>query len=1251
MKTLAHKVMDLAEQQGLLEGKAIAELRKQVAESKFVITPEAIAKVLVDHGHLTPFQARKLVSQAQGNEPDPIEQKVVEQKPAAKPKPRAVEDLTFADPADRPLPRAPEPVDELFEVEETKPQKKPAEQSPKKPISKPAAPDTGAPAVGAPKRREEKPPPALVQPVEGSTAEDFVDLEPVKKPAGPRGNRWKTDEAAMSETIELTPIDLGAPMPVTPPADLVPIDDLFGPEPAPAPKSRGAFSGGPAPPNGLTPIDGLTPVGLAPVDGLTPLSPLAPLPARRAADKNVWDSPLMLIGGGALGVLLVVFGLLFYALTRGSAAEMFTKAEEEYRAGSYSNAIGIYEKFLKQYPEDPNAGLARVRRGMATLRQVSDDGRNPRLALDTAKQVLPEIEKEEKFSDARGELAAILPDIADSFATQATQTADATKKSDLVQKAGDALTLVNNPAYLPASLRKDRESHILRVVDKLRSAERGIQQEKDLATTVEKIGAAAEKGDAAAAYQLQADLVRTYPALTANAQLVSAVRKIGEKERQLVTTSSGGPEPMTTDVAGGSEPVVISYREPPAPKAAAAQPVFVLIDGSVYGVDASSGRVLWRRFVGYETTNQPLALSKDANADVVVVDGHRHELLRLKGSSGELVWRQKLNAGASGPVLTGDHVMVATPRGQVLSLAAASGKIAASSQLPQGTASAPAVRQSQVYQLGEHSTLFVLDAQSLACSETVYLGHRAGEILVPPVAVLDQVLVVRSPADDYSEIQVVGPDVKTKRLTTIGKPQRLKGRVTTPLAVSGARVVAVTDRGQIVVYDVDPAGASEHLRLVASVDATESSPREVYCALDRNRVWVANHRREMFEVQSSLSQLARRWSENHDDTFLGPLQLTGDTLVQIRRREGVAGVLVEGCRAVAGGEAVWTTHVAQPVLALVASELRGAVDALTAEGRLYSLNEQQVAAGQSDEPKFSPPSKQGVGLFDEAPLSTDGQTLVWTESSGKTASVYDVRSGEKPTAVSLPAAAAAPAAALGADVIAPLSNGAVALVSPDAAAPKAAPFMPPLSPDSLPLWTSPAALSDGKTCIISDGRGAVYALTKREGAKHQLAAAGQSKASDPVVSHFAAIGSVAVGVMRQQNSDALAGIDAKGAAAFEAVPLEGRVHAGPFAAGRHVFVWGEPDGLVCLGPDGKIRWRQPPERGVLAGSPVALADGDLLIAYQSGLVCRVDAASGNRLAEQDAGEPLAGPMCVLGSKAFIAGGDGVVHRVSVPPRP
>ena len=65
----ASKVLDMAERQGLLDAKVISELRKQVAESKFVVTPEAVAKILVDKGQLTAFQARRLVASAL-EEPD-----------------------------------------------------------------------------------------------------------------------------------------------------------------------------------------------------------------------------------------------------------------------------------------------------------------------------------------------------------------------------------------------------------------------------------------------------------------------------------------------------------------------------------------------------------------------------------------------------------------------------------------------------------------------------------------------------------------------------------------------------------------------------------------------------------------------------------------------------------------------------------------------------------------------------------------------------------------------------------------------------------------------------------------------------------------------------------------------------------------------------------------------------------------------------------------------------------------------------
>ncbi len=65
----AQNFIDLLVSQDLLAPEIVEELNRQVAESKGKLSPELLAKLLVDNGHLTKFQATKLVSQIRdGNE-------------------------------------------------------------------------------------------------------------------------------------------------------------------------------------------------------------------------------------------------------------------------------------------------------------------------------------------------------------------------------------------------------------------------------------------------------------------------------------------------------------------------------------------------------------------------------------------------------------------------------------------------------------------------------------------------------------------------------------------------------------------------------------------------------------------------------------------------------------------------------------------------------------------------------------------------------------------------------------------------------------------------------------------------------------------------------------------------------------------------------------------------------------------------------------------------------------------------------
>jgi len=59
----ALQFINMLESKGLLDPEIIAELHRQVEQSKVRVTPEAIAKLLVENGQLTRFQATKLVTE------------------------------------------------------------------------------------------------------------------------------------------------------------------------------------------------------------------------------------------------------------------------------------------------------------------------------------------------------------------------------------------------------------------------------------------------------------------------------------------------------------------------------------------------------------------------------------------------------------------------------------------------------------------------------------------------------------------------------------------------------------------------------------------------------------------------------------------------------------------------------------------------------------------------------------------------------------------------------------------------------------------------------------------------------------------------------------------------------------------------------------------------------------------------------------------------------------------------------------
>jgi hypothetical protein len=183
---------------------------------------------------------------------------------------------------------------------------------------------------------------------------------------------WEKQAEAEQEELGLAPLDdeipslreterkKPAPKPEQPPQPT---------EPRPGAKPPKEEAARPVPAIPVVPLleEEVTPVGpgaqpgIVPLDGLMDESsptasaaagPLAPIGRRKTKlfrssrrteagrRSNVWDTPLMLIGGGALLALVILGGVLIWALRGRGADELLKMAEDDYRAGSYTQAMG-----------------------------------------------------------------------------------------------------------------------------------------------------------------------------------------------------------------------------------------------------------------------------------------------------------------------------------------------------------------------------------------------------------------------------------------------------------------------------------------------------------------------------------------------------------------------------------------------------------------------------------------------------------------------------------------------------------------------------------------------------------------------------------------------------------------------------------------------------------------------------------------------------------------------------------------------
>jgi outer membrane protein assembly factor BamB/tetratricopeptide (TPR) repeat protein len=980
---------------------------------------------------------------------------------------------------------------------------------------------------------------------------------------------------------------------------------------------------------------------------------------QRRPKKSEWDSPLLLFGGGGLIVLLVAGTFIYYLLFRENADALLNEAANAFDSGSYTQAIKHYERFVENFPRHSDYSSAKVRLGMARLWRATEGATDYRAALQTAEEVIEEIEDEPAFategsetdglSKAKRELSSLLTRIASGLAEQAEQADQPEAVAELIEGTERVLALCGNTKYVPQRLRLDSDLIIVReTLERVRDRQK---RDADLLAALAKIDEAVAGRDTAQAYSIHKNLIDRYPMLRNDSQVRSKVLEIAAAEKQFVEFLPAN-SPATTIPRETKIVATLSlYRTLVDASAQVSAVVAVKVDGAIYGMDASTGAVRWRKFLGVGDQTFPVMLN---NQTVIDIDHVHHDLVCLSLVDGALQWRQPLAEPLGQPAVLGERLTVPGHSGKLYLLSRDDGTLLGHVQFGQSIGAPPVADPAgQVfYCVGEHSNLYSLSTEDLSCRAVYYLGHSQGSVTVPPVRVLNKLIVAENSGAQTAQLHVLSLD-EAALPTQEAATARIDGLVMTGLITAGRRLAAISSLGAVGVFEVSSADGATALTSLASRESVSSAHLARFGALTsdgrESNLWVAGDQLQRLAILPTGNRLPVRSVDRdyRQDHFDHPLISLDNLLIHTRRPANSTGARIAAVE-ISSGKSLWETELAvAPAGPPAVNPQQVALVAGTSTGAVFAADRNALQRGVLGDSLSNQSAPRDAGPFD-ASLDLGAGRLV-LGATGKTSLLYFNPSDREASLqeIPLPAPLACPPVAWRNGFVVATSAGQVFWHDAQTGTAVGQPFQPALRPGQKLQWLEPVpeGPQDNARLLLSDSHTKVYALSMlAEPAPHLEAVAAADVETAPHATRLAvALGRLFVG-------DAKRGLNLFDLPALEPggrVDLPDEIAWGPYATDNGVLIGLGTGAVMLLASADEVLWNQPSERDVPVGAPLVGPD-QLLIARRGGVLESLSLTTGETSARIELGESVATGPVGFGRLVVVAGSDGTLLFANRP---
>lgn len=995
--------------------------------------------------------------------------------------------------------------------------------------------------------------------------------------------------------------------------------------------------------------------------------------------SNQWQTKWLFIAFGLLSILTLVGAVLYLSLSGESADNLFKMAEASFNQGTYLDAATKYEELYKSFPSNEKADYARVKEVQSLLAEAhkgkkfnevltiaSPPPANPDAAQDPSKpkpkSILEEVLDLKEFDEIRQDVALMLANslLAESETALKKQTnaemAQATTKLE-----GYVSEFVDRDVYIPGNIKKTPAiaTQLEKLNNNIKLLRGSIKKEEDYAKALVEIKGLSDKSETDKAFEVFNTLVRTYGDMGARAELRTLMKEVSTKEIGLVKPADLEVAAQAPSVSSAIAQQVLLYctskdrfeekKVDPAPGTEATPPAEteiralvddvlpVLAEGSVFGVNAGNGTLLWRQFVGYETTHQPQWTDRIQKKNLLLCDQRDQSLLCVDGLTGSLIWRSVVGQPFMQPTVVDGAIYIATRSGAVVRIDPYTGNKMAATQLPKKLL-APLEKAEGVpyiYAVAEDSNLYVLSAEDLTCAEVFYIGHFPGSVTQAPLFWSGYLLVPVN-GSDYCELHVLKFAEKGLRTERAQVFRLADGPVSLPPSRLGRWMLFLADNGEVKILELNTTEGEAPIRLVAE-DKFENRGRDrFYMLAEGSNLWIASKGLVRYGIQRTLGKFERENIVNPGDYFLAPMAKIDSTLFHLRRRDGSRQVSVSAVDSQTLAE-IWRTDFgsAAPAEPIVAGNELAIV---SAQGDAFLVDQAAFEANAVRNPLKASAIDQALNFVERIEL--DGQRHAFVAPAGSSDVLMLDLEKRRSQVSRMQAPADNPATipvGIGPDLLVPTTKGQVVRIDPNNGRIVGTPFLPSLKPGVEVAWNRPAHLGSGRV-LLGDHQKTLYLLDGSD--RKVLREAGRTEVDGELVSSIAGKDSSAFVVADVAGNQTLLKLEVNDKVQVSGTTkLDGQVVAGPWLVGDNLFLLLDDGQLHVFNLQGESLWKLDVSNQQVAG--ISAREGGWDIALVTGRILRVDAA-GAIQKTIEIGQPIRlAPVQAMG-RVIVCAADGTL---------